>query len=302
MRQRSPVRALAAAALCGALGWCLASVAPVLGQSATYRAPRSPYGDGHPDINGIWQAVNTAYWDVEDHVAGPGYSNGPGWMVGAVLAEPPGVGIVEGGKIPYKPEALKKRDDNIQHRYVADVYKLDQGDAEIKCYLPGVPRAMYLPHPFRLTQTNKYINVAFSYASANRIIYLNNPTDAPVDSWMGWSNGHWEGDTLVVVVNGFNGYSWFDRAGNFMTDQTKITERYTRIGPDHMRYQVTVEDPQIYTRPWKMSMTLYRIVDPGAEIIEFKCIPAAEQALYGRYTKNWKPPVFDLQSQMPASK
>jgi hypothetical protein len=267
--------------------------------SSSYRAPRSAYGDGKPDLNGVWQALNTAYWNIEPHPAGPGYTDGPAWMLGAIVAESGGAGVVEGGRIPYRPEMLERRAANFRNRLVADQYKRDQGDGELKCYLPGPVRATYLPYPFHVAQTDKYINIAYEFAHANRVIYLAKHVEPPVDTWMGWSNGRWEGDTLVVDVLGLTGDLWLDRAGNFLGEGAKVTERYTRTGPDHLQYEATIENPGVFTRPWTIRMPLYRRVEPGAQIFEFKCVEYVEQMMYGRLTKGWKPFAWDPSTQQP---
>ena len=267
--------------------------------SPAYRAPRSAYGDGKPDLNGVWQALNTAYWNIEPHPAGAGYTDGPAWMLGAIVAESGGAGVVEGGSIPYRPEMLDRRAANFRNRLVADQYKRDQGDGELKCYLPGPVRATYLPYPFHVAQTDKYINIAYEFAHANRVIYLANHEEPPVDTWMGWSNGRWEGDTLVVDVLGLTGDLWLDRAGNFLGEGAKVTERYTRTSPDHLLYEATIENPSVFTRPWTIRMPLYRRIEPGAQIFEFKCVEYVEQMMYGRLTKGWKPYAWDPSTQQP---
>ena len=204
-------------------------------QAPAYKAPRAP--DGKPNLNGIWQALNTAYWDIEAHPAGPG----PVLELGASGAVPGGLGIVEGGAIPYKPEALAKKKANYANRL-----KLDP---EIKCYLPGVPRAMYMPFPFQIIQSQKFIMMVYEYAGAVRTIYMDDQQEAPADSWMGWSNGHWEGETLVVDTRGFNDLSWFDRAGNFHSDALHVVERFTARSPDTLMYEATIEDPNVFSRP-----------------------------------------------------
>ena len=288
--------------LVGLVAGVLLTGTPAVGIGAaqnalSYRAPRSAYGDGKPDLNGVWQALNSAYWDVEPHASGAGYTDGPGWMLGAIVAKPGGTGVVEGGQIPYKPAALKHRDDNVSNRLVADQYKRDQGDGELKCYLPGPIRATYLPYPFFIAQTDKYIDISYEFAHANRIIYMTNHQEPAIDSWMGWSNGRWEGDTLVVDVLGLVGDLWLDRAGNYIGEGAKVTERYTRTGPDHMQYEATIENPAVFTRPWTISMPLYRRIEPNAQIMEFKCVQYVEQMMYGRLTKAWKPYVFDPLTQ-----
>ena len=159
---------------------------------------------------------------------------------------------MEGDDIPYQPWAAAKKKEN-----AANWLKLDP---EIKCYMPGVPRATYMPYPFQIVQTPTHILMAYEFASASRTIYMNSKEESPADTWMGWSRGRWEGDTLVVDVNAFNGQTWFDRAGNFHSDALHVVERYTPISRDVLQYDVTIEDPKVFTRPWKMSMPLYRRV------------------------------------------
>jgi hypothetical protein len=251
-----------------------------------YRAPRGP--DGHPDLNGIWQALGTAHYDLETHMARPAMAlregpHGPlpakeTLPLGAVGAVPGGLGVVEGGAIPYKPEALEKKKENQDHWL--------ERDPEIKCYLPGVPRATYMPYPFQIFQNESSFFIAYEYAGATRDIYLEDPGPPPVESWMGQSFGRWEGETFVVEVQGFNDRTWFDRSGNFHSAELKVTERYTRTGPDHLWYEATIEDPQVFTRPWKIAMPLYRRVEPGAQLLDFKCVEFVEELLYGQYRRN----------------
>ena len=247
------------------------TVTKVAGQAQAYRAPRTP--DGKPNLNGIWQAMNTAYWDIEPHAAGPSLVRD----LGAIGAVPGGIGIVEGGEIPYRPEALAKKKQNQANRL-----KLDP---EIKCYLPGVPRAMYMPFAFQIIQSPKYVMMVFEYAGAVRTIYMDNHTDAPADSWMGWSNGHWEGETLVIDTKDFNDMSWFDRAGNFHSESLHVVERITARSPETLTYEATIEDPKVFTRPWKISMPLYRHVEANAQLMEFRCVEFVEDLIYGHLRK-----------------
>ena len=246
------------------------TVIPAVAQAQTYRAPRL---SGRPDLNGIWQAMNTANWDLLDHPAQPGSFP----QTGAIGAVPAGQSVVEGGEIPYKPEAKKKRDDNFAKRMTED--------PEAKCYMPGIPRATYMPYPFQIVQSQRDILFVYEYATANRLVNMGPPQKAGSDTWMGTSNGRWEGETLVVDVTGLNGLAWFDRAGNWASDRLHIVERYTRTGPDHLQYEATIEDPAVFTRPWKISMTLYRKVEKNAQLLEFKCVPFAEELLYGQFKK-----------------
>jgi hypothetical protein len=213
--------------------------------------------------------MGTANWDLEDHAAEPG----PFYQLGALGAVEPGRGVVEGGAIPYKPELLAQRKANRANRW--------KNDPEVKCYMPGIPRATYLPYPFQIVQTPGSILMAYEYASVNRVINMGKPIEASVDTWMGTANGHWEGQTLVIDNTGFNDSTWFDRSGNFHSDMLHVVERYTPQGRNHIRYEATIEDPDVFTRPWKISLMLYRDVTPGAQLAEFKCVEFSEELLYG---------------------
>jgi hypothetical protein len=239
------------------------------------RVPHNAW-DGKPNMNGVWEAQNTANWDLQDHAAAPG----PFYQLGAIGAVPPGQTVVEGGDIPYLPAAAEQKRKNYVNRWTED--------PEVKCYLPGIPRATYMPYPFQIVQSPKNILFAYEYASANRVVNMDKPTEAPVDSWMGWSNGKWEGDTLVVDVRSLNGKAWLDRAGDHMTDNAHIVERYTMTDADHINYEATIEDNKLYSRPWKISMPLYKRVEKNAQILEFKCVEFAEEMLYGHLRKGAK--------------
>jgi hypothetical protein len=241
------------------------------GQTPSYRAPRA--ADGHPDLNGVWQALNTANWDLQDHAARPG----PVTTLGASFSIPAGVGVVDGNEIPYQPWAAEKKRQNQENWLTLD--------PEIKCYLPGVPRATYQPHPFQIVQSRNTILMAYEFASASRIVRMGTVPAAPIDSWMGWSRGRWDGETLVVDVTGLNDQTWFDRAGNFHSEALHVVERYTRTGPDHLLYEATIEDPKVFTRPWKISMPLYRRVEKNAQLLEYKCVEFVEELMYGHLKK-----------------
>jgi len=254
--------------------------------AAAYKAPRGPDGK-HPDLNGVWQVMNTAGWDIEPHSARAALQMRPGPFnpvpakavvaLGAVGAVPAGLGIVEGGEIPYTAEAKKQRDANRE-----DYLNLDP---EVKCYLPGVPRANYMHLPFQIFQSEKSMIVAYEYAGAVRNVLFTDPGPAPVDSWMGQSVATWEGDTLVVKVTGMNDRTWFDRAGNFHSDQMTVVERWTPTGPGVMRYEATITDPATFTKPWKMSFNLYKRVGEDARLNQFKCVEFVEELMYGDLRK-----------------
>ncbi|HEV2201472.1 MAG TPA: hypothetical protein VGR73_16760 [Bryobacteraceae bacterium] len=236
--------------------------------AAPARAAIPRLTDGKPNLNGIWQAMNTANWDLVTH----GPSQGPA-AFGTFLTTPPGLGVVEGDAIPYLPDAAIKKKENYANRWIAD--------PELKCYLPGVPRATYMPYPFEIVQSTSAMLIAYEYAEAVRTINMGKPKEAPVDSWMGWSNGHWEGDTLVIDVTGMNDMSWLDRAGDFHSDALHVVERYTPVNAALLNYEATLDDISVYSKPWKISMPLYRHMEKNARRMEFKCAEFAEELLYG---------------------
>jgi len=214
-----------------------------------YRAPRTVYGQ--PDLQGLWQTMNTAVWNLEDHTA--------------ELGIPAGQSVVLGGTIPYRAEAAEQRERNRANRAT--------DDPEASCKMVGVPRTMYMPYPFQIVQTPTQVTILSEYIHSVRTIFLDSehPADPLQQLWMGDSRGHWEGDTLVVDVNNFTGETWFDRAGNFHSDQLHLIERFTRTGPDHLLYEVTVDDPQVFTATWQIRMPLYRRVEPNARLLEYEC-------------------------------
>lgn len=245
----------------------------LLGACATHpRIART--ADGKPDLNGIWEAMGSNHWDVEPHPAVPG----PLAQLGALGAIPGGLGAVEGGRIPYTATAAEQRANNKAHWL--------ERDPLVKCYMPGVPRATYLPHPFQITQERQTMLIAYEFAGATRIVYMDQPElPAQVDSWMGHSLGRWEGDTLVIDVSSQVADTWFDSAGNFHGPAMHVQERYTPAGPDTLLYEATITDPGTFTRPWKISLPLYRRLDRNAQLLDFKCVEFAEELLYGKYRK-----------------
>ena len=217
---------------------------PAAGQAL----PRT--AEGKPDLSGIWQAVNTANWNILAH--------------GAEKDVPAGLGVVEGDEIPYLPWAAAKQKENFANRATAD--------PESKCYLPGVPRITYMPHPFQVFQTPKHIAIVYEYVHAVRRIFMDSPhLEGEIEWYMGDSRGRWEGDTLVVDVVHFTGQTWFDRAGNFHSAALHVVERYTPISANHIQYVVTIDDPKVFTRPWTMSMPLYRRLDNAMRILDYEC-------------------------------
>ena len=242
---------------------------------------------GKPDMNGVWQVLNTANYDIQAHTARPAMAVRPGPVVpvpaaavlalGAVGSVPAGVGVVEGGEIPYQPWAAAKKKEN-QDNWLTR-------DPEITCYQPGVPRATYMPFPFQIFQSEKAFFIAYEYAGAVRNVFLKDPGPPQVDSWMGQSAGRWDGDTFVIDSSGFNDQSWFDRSGNFHSEALKVIERYSMIGPNHIQYEANIDDSKVFTRPWKMRMPLYRRVGEDARLNQFKCAEFVEELMYGQFRK-----------------
>jgi hypothetical protein len=240
------------------------------------RAVRPQRIAGRPNLNGIWQAISTANWNLEGHSA----SATPFWQLGAIFAIPAGQSVIvdNNGTIPYTPEGLKKRQEN-QAGW-------PKSDPEAKCYMPGLPRATYMPYPFQIIQGDNDILFIYEYASAERVVHMTNHTEAPVDSWMGWSNGKWDADTLVIEVKGFNDLSWFDRTGNHHSDALTVTERYSLArGGNHLNYEARLEDPKTFIRPWTIRMPLYRRLEPKVQLLEYKCVEFSEELLYGDLKK-----------------
>jgi len=243
---------------------------------------------GKPDFSGIWQANNTANWDLLTHQARPMVAQ-PGLLpnsvvlaapvvpLGAIGWIPGGLGVVEGDQIPYQPWAAARKKENQEHW-------LDR-DPEIKCFQPGVPRAMYMPYPFQIIQSASKIMMVFEYANAQRTIHLNKMEEYPNVAYMGYSVGRWEGDTLVVDVTDLTDATWFDRSGNFHSDALHVVERYTLMGRDVIRYEAAIEDPQVFARPWKISMPLYRRLDANAQLMDFRCVEMVEETMYGHLRK-----------------
>jgi hypothetical protein len=254
-----------------------APAAPAAGQGRG-AAARPATIAGHPNFNGVWQAIGSAHWNLEDHsAAAAGPANAPFWQLGAMFAIPAGQSVVVGGTIPYLPAGLKKRQENMAG--------WPKSDPEAKCYMGGIPRSTYMPYPFQIVQGQKDILFVYEYASSNRIVHMDKPSEAPVDSWMGWSNGKWDGNTLVIEVTGNNDQTWFDRAGNHHSDALKVTERYTLAGDNHINYEATIEDAKTFSKPWQIRMPLYRRMEQNAQLLEYKCVEFSEELLYGDLKK-----------------
>ena len=265
------------------------SITQTLGQAGATRVARI---EGKPNLSGIWQTNNEANWDLQAHAALPAAVTQPGvypydyarvpaapvLALGAAGVVPGSLGVVQGdGEIPYKPESLAIKKENAAHW-------IDR-DPELKCYLPGIPRAMYMPYPFQITQSTNKIHIAYEFSNSARTIHLDKVAPPPDDTWMGHSVGRWDGDTLVVDVTNFNDRGWLSRAGDFHSDALHLTERFSLTSPDIIQYDVTIEDPKVFTRPWRIAMPIYRRIEPSMQLLELRCNEFAEEFMYGNLRK-----------------
>ena len=216
---------------------------------AAYKPPRT--WDNQPDLQGIWQAIGPASLNIEPHTASTGIPGGLG-----IVSDP------ADGKIPYLPAALAKRQENARNPV---------NDPINRCFMPGVPRFVYMPYPFQIFQTAKQVTMTSEYVHGTRNIFLDGSHLDGVDFYNGDSRGRWEGDTLVVDVADFNNETWFDRAGNYHSDGLHVVERFTRVSPDIMNYEATIEDPKVFSKPWKISLPLYRHQEKNFRLLEYEC-------------------------------
>jgi hypothetical protein len=261
---------------------------PGAAQTAAGSPAALPRVGTRPDFSGVWQANNTANWDLQTHgtrpmVAQPGFLPNSVVLAAPVLAlgaagwVPAGIGVVEGEEIPYQPWAAKRKQENLDNW-------IDR-DPELKCFHPGVPRAMYMPFPFQIVQSHTKMNMVFEFANAERTIHLTKMDPYPNIGFMGYSVGRWEKDVLVATSDSFTDATWFDRAGNFHSEALKTVERFIPMTRDAFRYEVTIEDPQVFTKPWRISMPIYRRLEPNAQLVEFRCVPMVEETMYGHVRK-----------------
>jgi hypothetical protein len=283
------VIAASAAAVTAGLFSLITQSAPSASAAAVTAPAASGRIAGKPDFSGIWEANNTANWDLQTHQARPMVAQrgvvpnsvvlaAPVVALGSIGWVPGGLGVVEGDDIPYQPWAATRKKENLEHW-------IDR-DPEIKCFQPGVPRAMYMPHPFQIIQSATKIMMVFEYANAERTIHLNKMEPYPNVAYMGYSVGRWEGDTLVVDVTDLTDATWFDRSGNFHSDALHVVERFTLMGQNAIRYEATIEDPQVFTRTWKISMPIYRRLEANAELSDFRCVEMVEETMYGHLRKD----------------
>lgn len=241
-------------------------------QEPVAQEPAIPMLEGRPNLNGVWKAINTAQWNLEAHSA---QALDDFWAMGAIAAIPAGNSVLKGGgKIPYLPEALAQRDTNLAN--------WPQEDPEAKCFMLGIPRATYHDIPFQIFQGGQDddLFMVYPFAASQRVIHMNETGGLPLDAWMGKSNGVWEDNTLVVTTLNQNGMTWLDRAGNHYSNQLVVTERFSLLGPNHIWYEATLNDPQTYSEPWTIEMPLYRLIEENAQIYEHKCVEFADKLLY----------------------
>ncbi len=253
------------------LGGCMTT-----DSSSTNAKPSPPTT---PDLNGLWQAVGTAHWNLE---GGSAISGPATHTLGALGGIPAGVSYVADGPIPYTEEAALKR----------ETYRVEwhQWDPVVKCFMPGIPRQTYMPLPFHIVQSDDKIFIAYEWGSNSRVIHMDRPgSRAELPSWMGHSVGRWEGQTLVVEVTDQVADTWLDATGTWHSDELKVTERYTPVGDNHIEYQATIEDPEVFTQPWTIRLPLYRRLESNARLLEYKCIPFAEDAMYKHLRKGADP-------------
>ena len=263
----------------------LTAIATTQVTAASYDPPR--LASGKPDFSGVWQVMNRANDNLEAHgtSAARAFRIGPVVPVpakevvalGAVGAVPAGIGVVQEGRTPYLPQALTQREQNRANWL--------QGDPEIKCYLPGIPRANYMDFGFQILHNDAALMFSYEYAGAVRNVHLTDPGPAPLESWMGQSWMHWDGDTMIIETEGFNGQTWLDRAGNFHSNHLKVTERFTRTSDYTMDYSATLEDPAVYTKPWTIHMPIYKRVGADARLMQFNCVEFVEELMYGHLRK-----------------
>jgi hypothetical protein len=233
--------------------------------SASGSIPRT--ADGRPNLQGIWQVRNRASYDLEDHAARHGM--------------PAGRSVVDGGTIPYQPWAAKKRQELTASRRTSDPLA--------SCYQPGVPRIMYMEHPFHIFQTPDHIGITFEWSQVYRLIHTNGSAPAQgIEFWMGDSRGRWDRDTLVVTVTNHNDRTWFDMAGNFHSSAMRVTEHFSLLDADTLQYEATIDDPKVFTKPWTIRMPIYRHKDMD-RILEYQCQAEGEEAsgAFERDPKTW---------------
>jgi hypothetical protein len=276
--------------MCKSICLLMAAATLAIGAAQTsaqnWKMPRT--AGGKPDLNGVWMSAGRHNYNIEPHSASAGMAMREGPLgpipakevvkLGSIASVPASLGVVEGNSIPYKPEALKLRDENAANFL--------ERDPEVKCYLPGVPRANYMPYAFQIFHNDDALFFAYEYAGAVRNILLKDPGPAPADSWMGQAWVKWDKDTAVITVTDMNGETWLDRAGNYIGYGAVVTERYTLTGPNTLAYEATIENPDVFTKPWKIAYTLYKMEGKDAQLQQFKCVEFVEELMYGHLRKN----------------
>ena len=225
---------------------------------------------GTPFLQGIWKAQTRAAFNLEAHVARHDMQAG--------------FSVVEGGTIPYQDWAREQQQENFANRAALD--PLNQ------CHLPGVPRIMAMPWPFQIFQTEEHVAILFEWTQVYRLVYSagQEPAYPGFEHFMGDSRGHWEGDTFVVEVRDLNDRTWMDASGNFHSGAAVITERYTLVDENTIRYQATIDDPDVFTEPFTISYPLVRQTDMP-RLLEYQCQAEVEEAngAFERAVTQWYP-------------
>jgi hypothetical protein len=222
-------------------------------------APRLP--DGTPDLQGAWLqrtiGNSMSMFSIERT---PGHPKTQIPATAGVIVDPPD------GQIPYQPWARQKQVD------LGENHMIEESDAH--CFMGGLPHSMYTPFGMRILQPPGFVVMTWEFMHSYRIIPLDGrPHVAPgIHLWEGDSRGKWDGDTLVIDVTNQVGRTWLDQSANFHSDAIHVVERITPIDSNNLRYEATIEDPKVYTRPWTIQFFFSRILDPKFEHLEFACI------------------------------
>ncbi len=221
-----------------------------------YAGPQDRSADAS-DLRGIWQAEVNANVNLEGHPEQAGVPAAKSVIVSPL-----------NGRIPYKADALSRRQQNFEKRAEAD--------PQTRCFQPGVPRATYMAEPFQIFQTEGKVVIVYQHVHAYRIIYTDSrPHYEGIEFYMGDSRGRWEENTLVVDVKNFMPGTWLDMAGNYHTEALRVVERYTRTGPNSMTYEAAIEDSNLFTSPWTVRVPLRRLTASDAQIVEDQCVEDA---------------------------
>jgi hypothetical protein len=232
--------------------------------------------DNKPDFSGIWQVLdNSIDSNIEAHEASYGVRGSQGAIVD-----------LPDGKLPYLPAALAKRQENYKNRAM---------DPVSQCYSPGVPRLAYVPFPFQITQTPKWMMITSEFVNNYRNVYINESEHLKgIDFYMGDSRAKWDGDTLVIDVANFRHQpdevqTWFDASGNWHSNKLHVVERWKMLSRDAINFRATVDDSEVFSRPWTMEVTLYRHLEKNFRLMDYQC-----QIFKAKMLRNGQGPAFKV--------